>query len=113
MLKNGFDYAFSITLTVAFAMVQILAYQWCEIGTLRRELRLITAAKAIADDQVRELNMNLVRAYSEQDSASIRGFIQGVVDAVNRPDHYTSIWHDGYNRGLETFKYATGDDQPR
>lgn len=113
MSNNKYFYASAVAFSFALAALQVLVYQWCEIGTLKRELRLTAAAKAIADDQVRELSMNLGRMCAEQDSASIKGFVQGVVDAINRPDHYRTIWHDGYDRGMQTFKYATDEEETR
>lgn len=66
------------------------------IAVLEETLRM---HDAIYDDQVRELANNLQTALAEKNFAKTEGFVSGVADAQQRPDHYSQIWHNGYDRG--------------
>jgi hypothetical protein len=110
MRTNSYPVVAAGAVAVAVALLQIAVYQWCEIGSLKRELRLMSTAKEIADDQISELSTAFERVCSERDSVAVKNFVHGVVEAINRPDHFKSVWHDGYNQGVRTFKYATGEE---
>lgn len=109
MKDDRFSVVSAGCIAASVALVQISVFQWCEIGSLKRELRLAEAAKGIADDQIRELSMALDRVCSQSESVAVKNFVHGVVEAINRPDHFKSVWHDGYNQGMTVFKYATGE----
>lgn len=53
----------------------------------------------IQDDQVNELIASLQQANRTNDSYKTEGYVAGMLDVINKPDHYMSIWHNGYDRG--------------
>jgi hypothetical protein len=58
----------------------------------------------IQTDQIRELIYNLQQASQKNETSRNEGFIAGVIDAMQKPDHYMAIWHNGYDRGSEVQK---------
>lgn len=58
----------------------------------------------IQNDQIQEL-ISLVHNNNQKvESAKTEGYVAGVIDATNRPDHYQAVWHNGYDRGTEVQK---------
>lgn len=95
------------TIAVVVALVsflQIGIYQWTEIQSLRREVRLLENAKDILEDQTRELAMSVSNLTAESEASATRNFVLGVMAASKNPDYYNSVWHDGYDRGTQVQK---------
>jgi len=109
-MKTEISTASFVSGAAIFALAQIAAWQWCEIGSLKRELRLHESAKMIADDQIRELEMNVNTLTSERDSVAEQSFVRGVIEAFNKPNYYNSVWHDGYNNAMQVQKYVTSEE---
>lgn len=53
----------------------------------------------IQNDQINELMAGLRQSNQSLESSKTQGYIAGVTDMINRPDHYMAIWHNGYDRG--------------
>lgn len=53
----------------------------------------------IQDDQVNELIASLQQANRTNDSYKTEGYVAGMLDVINKPDHYMQVWHNGYDRG--------------
>lgn len=101
----------AIVFLVSF--LQIGIYQWTEIQSLRREIRLLNEAKDILEDQSRDLAMTVTKLTSENDSVATKNFVLGVVSANKSPELYNSVWHDGYERGTQTNQqYTTSEVSP-
>jgi hypothetical protein len=62
-------------------------------------LKASSAKENIQDDQIRELISDLQQAHQQNESVKTEGYIAGVSDVINKPDHYMAIWHQGYDRG--------------
>lgn len=62
-------------------------------------LKAAEQKEKIQTDQIRELIADLQNAKQKNDSMRTEGYVAGVSDAVNKPDHYMAIWHNGYDRG--------------
>ena len=73
---------------------------------MRLTVELSDKARAIEGETIRDL-MHANRQISQEKEAIGSGrYVAGVVDALQRPEHYDAIWHDGYNRGTETEQLA-------
>jgi len=62
-------------------------------------LKAADQKEKIQDDQVRELVSSLQQANQRNESMKTEGYVAGAMDVIDRPDHYSTIWHEGYNRG--------------
>jgi hypothetical protein len=96
---------------VVFAIFQFAIFQNYEINRLHQEIRLAQQAKQIDSDQIRDLMYTLTNSKMEQESIGNRQFVAGVVEAVTKPDHYSEIWHNGYDRGTAIQQYADSLDK--
>lgn len=103
---------FSVALAVSFVVGQVILHQWWEIHNLKREIRLLESAKDIVEDQCRELEMSVSVLTSERDSVATRHFVMGVLESSRRPEYYNGVWHDGYDHGMQTYKYTNGEVSP-
>lgn len=72
-----------------------------QIAQLKQNLNLTRESLTIESNQVRDLMYALRQSENEKNSVSTQSFVAGVLDAMQRQDHYQEIWHDGYNRGSE------------
>lgn len=103
---------------VAFLLsaLQLGIYQWTEVQSLRREIRLLQQAKDILEDQAGDLALTVARLTSESESMATRQFVLGAMAAGKNPDYYSGVWHDGYNRGMQAVEqqrqYTTGEGLP-
>lgn len=95
-----------------FSFLQIGIYQWTEIQSLRREIRLVTEAKNILEDQTRDLSMSVAKLMAENESAATKNFVLGVVSANKSPELWNRVWHDGYERGTQVSQQYTTSEQP-
>lgn len=76
------------------------------LARLNDLLQIANRESAIQYDQMAELSANLQQANNRNENQKTQGFIAGALDATQRKDHYTAIWHDGYNRGVSTEQEA-------
>jgi outer membrane murein-binding lipoprotein Lpp len=95
----------------AVALLQVGMSQWTEIQSLKREIGLIEAAKDILEDQSRDLAASVTRLTSESEAAATRNFVLGVMSANKKPNEYDSVWHDGYNRGMQVQQQYTSKEE--
>lgn len=102
-MKN--NWAIALIATVALSL-QVILFQYQQISSLRQELRITQKAKEIEQDQSQELMFQLSQAKMENSSLSTKYFVAGIVEAVTKPEHYSEIWHAGYDRGAATQEYA-------
>ena len=91
--------------TLIFA-AQIIIFQFIVISRLRDEVRIAEKAKNIETDQSQDLMYQLTQMKAELEAIGTRQFVAGVVTSVTKPDFYTEIWHDGYDRGVNVTQYA-------
>ena len=62
-------------------------------------IKLSDQKEKIQEDQTIDLMYSLQQATFKGDIHRSEGYVAGVVDGINRPNYYKSIWHDGYDRG--------------
>ena len=62
-------------------------------------VRAADQKERIQADQIRELISNLQQANVKNENLRTEGYVAGVTDMINKPDHYMAIWHHGYDRG--------------
>lgn len=86
--------------------LQIIIFQFIVISRLRDEVRIAEKAKNIETDQSQDLMYQLTQMKAELEAIGTRQFVAGVVAYVTKPDFYTQIWHDGYDRGVNVTQYA-------
>lgn len=90
--------------------VQIIIFQFMIISRLKDEIRIAEKAKDIETDQSQDLMYQLSQMKAEMEASGTRQFVTGVVSAIAKPDLYTEIWHNGYDRGVATTQYANNLD---
>lgn len=66
----------------------------------RQQMEIISQSKRIEGDLIQDLMMQLNTAKSENSIIASQQFIAGVVAATKNPDHYSEIWHAGYDSGM-------------
>jgi hypothetical protein len=86
--------------------MQIFVAQLVEIMSLRRELRIAQQACHIETQQSEDLAQQLSQLKAENLAIGTRQYIAGVIDTFSRPEKYSAIWHNGYDRGMATQQYA-------
>ena len=86
---------------VSLCAAQFIIYQNYKIEHLNDFARFSEKARQIDQDQIRDLMYSLQNARIEKEAANTAGFVAGVIDATNRKDVYSEIWHSGYSRGSE------------
>ncbi len=69
-------------------------------------VKLNDERERIQNDQVQELLSAVQNSTQKIEAARTEGFVSGVVNATNKPDHYQAIWHNGYDRGALVQKDA-------
>jgi hypothetical protein len=62
-------------------------------------VRAADQKERIQADQIRELIAGLQQANQKNETLKTEGYVAGVSDAINKPDYYMAIWHQGYDRG--------------
>ena len=62
-------------------------------------LKASDTKERIQNDQIGELISGLQLANQKNESLRTEGYLAGVADVINKPDHYMAIWHQGYDRG--------------
>lgn len=77
------------------------------LTSLKERLHVSEASNRIASDQITDLQYQLTNMQSQSEFHEAKGFISGAIDSLKRPDYYSQIWHDGYERGEQNEKYAT------
>lgn len=97
---------FMLSCALHFVCVQIILFQHAHITTLQQNLQLSHRAKEIESDQVVDLVNQLAQTRLEQSINDVKQFVAGVVATVNKPDHYSEVWHAGYDRGAAVQQYA-------
>ena len=86
---------------VSLCAAQFIIYQNYKIENLNDLVRFGEKARQIDQDQIRDIMYSLQNAKIEKESANSAGFVAGIIDATNRKDVYSEIWHSGYSRGSE------------
>lgn len=76
------------------------------ISHLRQKVEMAEMAHNIEMAQINDLQYQLEVQRDNSDTAEARGFVAGAVDAVQRRDYYSEIWHAGYSRGTAVQQYA-------
>lgn len=102
-MKNNLTIAAIATLAL---LLQVILFQHQRISSLNQELRITQKAKEIEQDQSQELMFQLSQSKMENSAMATKYFVAGVVEAVTKPEHYSEIWHAGYDRGAATQDYA-------
>lgn len=105
-IKSNLVYWFS-GCALIFTLVQVIVSQHFEIRNLYQQQKISDEAQKLSDDQINELNYTVYRLTTEKESEATRQFILGVVEAIKNKDHYSAIWHEGYNAGGRVAEYAT------
>jgi hypothetical protein len=95
----------SFCASIVIVLVQVITTQWTWIEHLRQQVELVSQAKNIESDQVRDLMTQLISAKSDAAAAGTQHFVSGVMAAIQSPDHYSEIWHSGYDRGTDVQNY--------
>jgi len=70
-----------------------------EISNLEVLVKAADQKERIQADQIRELIAGLQQANQKNETLKTEGYVAGVSDAINKPDHFMAIWHQGYDRG--------------
>jgi len=95
----------TVSICSAICMVTLfghyVVYSQSRISDLEMTLEISNQKHTIANDQIRDL-MYVVRDQSNTNNYEKQsGFVAGLLEGVQKKDHYMTIWHDGYNRGGE------------
>lgn len=86
---------------VSICAAQFIIYQNYKIENLNDLARFSEKARQIDQDQIRDLMYSMQNTKIEKEAANSAGFVAGAIDATNRKDVYSEIWHSGYARGSE------------
>jgi len=103
----------SFCASIVIVLVQVIVTQWTWIEHLKQQVELVSKAKDIESDQVLDLMIQLSSAKSETASAGTQHFVSGVMAAIQSPDHYSEVWHAGYDRGSEVEDYIASLDKEK
>lgn len=76
-------------------------YAESRIKNLEQVNLLADKALKIERDTIRDLMHSQQQLAAEKQAIATRSFVSGVLDTMERPDHYNAIWHAGYDRGNE------------
>lgn len=95
-----------LAIAVAFFSLQFSAFMFFENLSLKREIRISEKSKEIANDQINDLMYTISNLRGEKDFVATQQFVAGVVEATQNKDHFSQIWHDGYDRGSNVAEYA-------
>ena len=101
---NPWVLAFCASLTVI--LLQVIVAQHHALMTARANNDLHAQARDIEREMIRDLMYQLEQEKFGNELQQQRGYVAGVVDAVNRRDYFSEIWHSGYSRGVEVEQYA-------
>jgi hypothetical protein len=101
----------SFCASIVILLAQVIVTQWTWIEHLKQQVELVNQAKNIESDQVRDLMMQLSSAKSDASAAGTQHFVSGVMAAIQSPDHYSEIWHAGYDRGSDVENYIATLDK--
>ena len=82
-----------------------------EASRLKQLIELSDKARAIESETIRDLIHSNQRLAEQNASEKNAAYVSGVVTALQKPDHYSAIWHSGYDRGTEVQKFAQSIDQ--
>lgn len=106
---NKWILAFCTSVVVICA--QIITTQYSTIAHLRQKVEMAETAHNIEMAQINDLQYQLETLRSNETAAEARGFVAGAIDAVQRRDYYSEVWHAGYSRGTEVQQYANQLDR--
>lgn len=76
-------------------------HQHNQIKSLQLQVQLSDKARDIESDEVRDLMYALQASRTESESKATQGYVAGLIEFQSKPEHYTGVWHDGYDRGTE------------
>lgn len=76
------------------------------LTSLKERLHVSEMSNRIASDQISDLQYQLTNLQNQSEFHEAKGFVSGAIDSLKRPDYYSQIWHDGYDRGEQNEKYA-------
>lgn len=96
----------SICVSVVIILVQIITTQYSIISSMRAELDFAKASSRLSSDQISDMMYELSKIRSQVENTGTQQFVAGVAAAIERRDEFTSIWHAGYDRGVEVQQYA-------
>lgn len=99
------------SLTIAFGALALVTTQICiamffEVSSLKRELRITEKSKELAEDQIDELMYVVGTLRNEKDVVSTKQFVAGVLEAIDKKEYLSSVWHEGYDRGSNVVTYT-------
>lgn len=87
------------TVTVATLIGHYALNSQRQITNLQMLVEVSHQKENIQNDQIVELIASLQQANQRNDALKTEGYVAGISDAINKPDHYLAIWHQGYDRG--------------
>lgn len=95
---------------IAVCSLALAGHSWIHLQakteSLKETVSLIDQARKIDNDQIRDLMHELRATHQITEAEKTRYFVLGALDHMHQPEHYSEIWHDGYNRGTEVQKMA-------
>lgn len=91
---------FSIVCIITIAG-HITIGQYNRIQQLELGSELSDKARAIDQDQIRDLLYTVQQLHAEKESIGTQAYVSGVISVLDNKEHYERIWHDGYDRGAE------------
>lgn len=93
-----------VGLLVATLAVHYGLYLNQRVYQMEMLVKLSGERERIQNDQVQELLSMTQHTNQRVESARTEGFVAGIVDGTNKPDHYQAVWHNGYDRGTAVQK---------
>lgn len=101
----------SLCASAVILLAQVVVSQWMWMSHMSSEMSVSNEARRIANEQIQDLMMQLENVKNERLMVGTQQFVAGVVAATQKPDYYTEIWHDGYDRGVAVQTYAAEMDK--
>lgn len=96
---------------LAVVSIQASMILYLENSYLRKENRICHSAGSLLRDQIMELNSSVSRLMSERDYVATKNYVLGATQALNEPQKFGELWHDGYDRGLNQTQYVSEHDE--
>jgi len=101
----------AVSISVVIICAQIITTQYSIIAHLRQKVEMAEMSHNIEMAQINDLQYQLETIRDNNAAAEARGFVAGAVDAIQRRDYYSEVWHSGYSRGTEVQQYANQLDR--
>jgi len=104
---------FSFILATIFTCVNFSLYQARQVSTYKNLLEVSEKRNELNSDQLNELFLTQFKSLENNDVvlAKNQGVLEGLLKTINptqdeMTSSYGSIWHDGYEQGLEQNKWV-------